>query len=157
MASLTVNLPRVRNSTKSYQYADLHLDLSLQFTTNNQLFKQAERKDFKVDYDINAVSSAIINLLTTSPGEKILNPAFGIDLRTFLFEPVNVLIGKKIEEIISANIILFEPRLSLQMIKVIPNKEEQQYDIDIVYSVPTLSDKQLVLNGRLNNDGYVFR
>jgi len=139
-----------------YQYADLHMDLVLQYTTNNQLHKKPEHKDLEIDYDINAIKNSLINLLTTSPGEKILDPAFGLDLRYFLFEPFNRFNDGEFTNRIYSYLRSYEPRINIIQINSQGNQDLQSYAFNIIFTIPTLSTKMLSLNGSLNSNGYVF-
>ena len=157
MASIIINnLPKQSTSKKPYLYADLHLDLKMAFTTHNQLWKTPEKVDLEVDYDIKAVTNGLVNLFTTSPGENILNPTFGLDLRYFLFEPLSNPIAKQIQNIIEYSIRAFEQRVRLLKVTVVPNPDTNEYHIEIFYNVKNIEDKELILKGKLNNNGYVF-
>ena len=64
-----------------YLYKDIGFDLVLRYTDNPELHKDSEIGDLKPIYDVKAIINSIKNILTTSPGEKLLNPTFGLDLR----------------------------------------------------------------------------
>ena len=147
MAKINLNTLPKKQTAAPYQYKDIHLDLIPEFTVTGELYKTPEQKDFKADYDVTAIKNSIRNLLTTSPGEKILNPAYGCDLRGLLFEQVTKNIGEQIGNIIYKQITTFEPRIRI---------EEQQYDIELSFSVPTLNLVGISILGILNSNGYVF-
>lgn len=139
-----------------YLYKDIEFDLNLSYTNNPELYKQNEKKDLSPLYDIKAVVTSIKNILTTSPGEKILNPTFGVDLRDYLFEPVSetgaFFLGKDLFD----GLTLQEPRIKINTIRIKVNEDEQQYEINLNISVPSLKVNDLSLKGVLNNDGYTF-
>jgi phage baseplate assembly protein W len=117
-------LPKARAYTREFAFADLHLDLQPAFTNINEVYAENEQKDLVVDYDLQAIKNSIVNIMTTSPGEKILNPTFGIDLRDYLFEPVSEIISNQIANDIINGMILQEPRILFKRKQeVIPNND----------------------------------
>jgi len=156
MAKINLNTLPKKQTAAPYQYKDIHLDLIPEFTVTGELYKTPEQKDFKADYDVTAIKNSIRNLLTTSPGEKILNPAYGCDLRGLLFEQVTKNIGEQIGNIIYKQITTFEPRIRIDRLDITVSPEEQQYDIELSFSVPTLNLVGISILGILNSNGYVF-
>ena len=69
-----------------YLYKDLELDLKYRYSYNNQLNKREYLNDISSLYDLQAVKTSIVTAFTTSPGQNILNPLYGIDLREYLFK-----------------------------------------------------------------------
>lgn len=139
-----------------YLYKDIDFDLTPSYTENGELFKTDEKTDLKPLYDTRAVLTALKNVLTTSPGEKLLNPTFGLDLRDYLFEPVTEVRGYFLGEDILFGLPTQEPRVELNEVRVLVNPEEQQYEINLNISIPSLNVYSLSLHGILNNDGYTF-
>ena len=139
-----------------YLYKDIEFDLKTSYTDNNELFKQDEKSDLKPLYDTRAVLTALKNILTTSPGEKLLNPTFGLDLRDYLFEPVTEVRGYFLGEDILFGLPSQDSRIKLNEVRVLVNPEEQEYQINLNLSIPSLNVYDLSLNGLLNNDGYTF-
>jgi phage baseplate assembly protein W len=125
-------------------YTDLHLDLQL--LKNIGLGKNTtDSKDIRVDNDILAVKNSVRNILTTKKGEKILAPEFGSSLEQYLFEPVSEVYARMIGQEILNDIENFEPRIRVQKIKVVPQPDENQYQILVVYSFLDIT-KENVLN-----------
>lgn len=57
-------------------------------------------------------------LLSTYPGERITNLEYGCDLRSIIYEPFNSATNARIKDIVSLAILLFEPRVKLNEIKI---------------------------------------
>ena len=95
-----------------------------------------------------------MNLFLTSPGDKILNPEFGMDLRDYLFMPTSESVAGLMRDVISRNITTFEPRVALQQLNVIPDYDNQQYTINMTVQVPFLQNSTLNLSGTINSQGY---
>ena len=68
-----------------FVFTDLKLDLKIDKTFNNELEKKGQIKDIQSSNNLEAIRNAFVSLLTTSPGEKILNPTFGINFGDLLF------------------------------------------------------------------------
>ena len=67
-------------------YVDVKLDLEqndLQLPGN--LYKPSTSDDIVVSTDEAAIRNAIVNIFNKIPGEKVLNPEFGLSLNKFLF------------------------------------------------------------------------
>jgi len=141
---------------QNYLYKDLFLDLQNSYSYNAQLNRKEELKDIAGLYDVEAIKSSIANALLTSPGEKILNPEFGVDLRRFIFEPVDVFTTQEIQADIEENLPNFEPRIELERVEVEALEEEQQYNIQLQINVPSLNVYGLSLRSVLNSNGYNF-
>jgi phage baseplate assembly protein W len=139
-----------------YLYKDIELDLNLSYTNNLELYKENEKRDLASLFDVKAVITSLKNILTTSPGEKILNPTFGLDLRDYLFEPVSETGGFFLGKDLFDGLLLQEPRIKINNIRIKVNEDEQQYDINLNISIPSLNVNNLSLGGVLNNDGYTF-
>lgn len=147
----------VENALKSgYLYKDIELDLTTSYTNNVELYKVDEKADLAPIYDVKAVITSVKNILTTSPGEKILNPTFGLDLRDYLFEPVSETGGFFLGRDLFDGLTLQETRIKINTIRIRVDEDEQQYDIDLNISIPSLNVNNLSLKGVLNNDGYTF-
>lgn len=158
MAILIKSLPvQKTTSAKPYLYADLHLDLQTAYTTNNKAFNIKERKDIRIDYDVSAIRNSILNILTTSPGEKILNPGFGIDLRYYLFDEVSIIRANELGSLIYTLLSAYEPRITIRHVQVIPDPDNSAYSIDIFFTIPEFTNEELFVRGTLNsNNGYIF-
>ena len=147
-----------QNATQSsgFSYKDIALDLQLNYSISGELYKDADQKDLKAVYDVNAVIGAVKNVFTTSPGQKLLNPEFGLDLRRYLFDPVSDTRAFFIGNDILLGLPQQEPRVRVEHIEVIAIIDEQEYDINLRLSIPSLNVSDLSLKGVLNSNGYTF-
>ena len=73
---------------RGYLYKDIKFDLTPEYLKGNEMYSTRQTKDFACKINKEAVLNSVKNILTTSPGEKLLNPLFGLDLRDYLFEVV---------------------------------------------------------------------
>ena len=90
------------------------------------------------------VKSNLINLLLTSPGEKILNPTFGVGLRRYLFEQeINEDI---LRDIIQNQISLHVPYVNLNRVVVQNQPETNTAFITVDYSLINSETDTLTFN-----------
>lgn len=142
---------------EKYLYKDLFLDLDLEYSTQSAILRYNNITDFKALYDTDAIINSVKNILLTSPGQKLLNPTFGIDLRRFLFYPVNTRIGYLIGLDFSERLPKFEPRITIDSVQVVLQPEDNAYEVNVVFTIPLLADnKKFTLKGKLNSDGYTI-
>jgi phage baseplate assembly protein W len=150
-------LPQKNNNGKPYLYADLHMDLKSSFNINSHLYQTAEINDFSIDYDIDAIKNSLYNLFTTTPGEKILNPEYGLDFRKYLFVPATVTIAEHIRDEIYAQVARFEPRVNITNVHITIMEDVNEFDIAIYYNIPSLNIHNVSIFGSLDRGGYTFR
>jgi phage baseplate assembly protein W len=75
------------------------------------------------------IKSNLINLLLTNKGERIMNPEFGADLKTVLFEGITEDTSNIIKTLISTNVSIFIPEITIT--NLIIDKQEDQNTINI--------------------------
>ena len=155
MATIVLqSLAKSTTETQQFTYSDLHLDLQYQYLINNELRRTPEITDLTVDYDLGAIRNSIINMFLTIPGQKILNPFFGLNLIQFLFQPCDEDTAALIGQQIQYGITTFEPRVSINQIKVIAVPDSQSYNITLLLTVPTLKYTSFQIAGTLSNSGF---
>jgi len=141
---------------QGYLYKDLFLDIVNRVSYNKQLNRTVEIRDVQGLYDLEAVKNSIVNIMLTSPGQKILSPRFGIDLRRYLFEPVSEFTSFEIRSDIKDKLPALEPRISLEKIGVKADVDNQEYRISLQINVPSLDITGLSLKSILNSSGYTI-
>ena len=114
---------------------------SLSFKDLNITFKKHPvTNDIVVSKDASAIKQAIVNVLLTNKGERLMNPRYGSDIRRFLFEPLDYGTGFQIKGNIRDTLEKFEPRISVIDIKCILNFAENGFDVELQYSVRGTDD-----------------
>jgi len=151
---LSVNKLENASLEQDYLYKDLLLDLKMAVYYNQQLNRGEQLKDIQGLFDLDAVKNSIANAFLTAPGQKILNPEFGIDLRRHLFEQVSPFEEAWIRDDIERSLPGQEPRIQVKNVEVIAKPDENRYDIFLKINVPSLNAYGITLEGRLNKEGY---
>ena len=141
---------------QGYLFKDLFLDLKTSVYYNKQLNKNSVLKDVQGVFDENAIRNSITNIFFTAPGQKILSPEFGLDLRRYLFEPISDFSAFAIKDDIQNRLPLMEPRLEIEGVSVIPNPDDNEYRINLQINVPSLDVYGISVRSVLNNNGYII-
>ena len=135
-------------------YKDIALDLKPSYYYVGQINRSIPLKDVQALYDLEAIKNSVRTCFLTSPGQKILNPIYGVDLRRWLFEPINNDTAYFIADDINVKLPTFEPRIEIRNVSVVPNIEEQQYDVTLQIDIPSLNIYGVSLRNYLNSNGY---
>ena len=139
-----------------YIYKDVKFDLVTDRFTKPELYAAQNLNDIDELQDGQAVINSVKNILTTTPGQKLLNPTLGLDFRSYLFEPINTTTSYFIGQFIYSNLGIQEPRIDLEGVSIESIPDQNQYDIEIKYSIPKLNIYDLSLTATLNKDGYIL-
>jgi len=139
----------------NYLYKDLQLDLTKKRTYTRAINNTTFLSDVDSIFDLVAVQNSIVTVFTTSPGQKILNPTFGLDLRSYLFEPITENTAFFIRDDIFNNLSKYEPRVVVRNVSVVPNIDEQLYEITLQIDVPQLNIYGVSIKNILNSEGYI--
>jgi phage baseplate assembly protein W len=121
-------------------YTDLHLDLKMAVANGTEL-KSNVSNDIKVSFDEDAIANSIRNCVNTKPGEKVLDPDFGMNLDQFLFQPLSEINGDYIGRYILNKLTVLEPRINVLKIKVNVSYDDNTYGILVIYEIPSLNKK----------------
>jgi phage baseplate assembly protein W len=118
MSSLGVKLPLARDVGDGYGMI--------------KSFKTMIRQNFKM-------------LLLTSPGERVMEPNFGVGLKKYLFENFNESVFAKIERDIFSQTQTYLPVININEIRFnTALMDENQLGIQIRYSIPNLNIQDLL-------------
>jgi phage baseplate assembly protein W len=118
MSSLGVKLPLARDAGDGYGMI--------------KSFKTMIRQNFKM-------------LILTSPGERIMEPNFGVGLKKYLFENFNESVFAKIERDIFSQTQTYLPVININEIRFnTALMDENQLGVQIRYSIPNLNIQDLL-------------
>ncbi len=91
------------------------------------------------------VRESIRVILMTDPGERLMLPAFGAGLRTFLFEPNVAATHRLMEERITHALLRWEPRIKLGSIAVARDPDDpQRATATVIYTLVATQARQSV-------------
>ena len=140
-----------------FTYGDLALDMKFDQLQNEPGFSSLMTKDVRGSYDLDAIKNSIKNLFTSFPGDKILNPEFGLNLNQFLFRACSKDTARMIGNLINREIKKQETRVIADKISVEAQVDQQQYNITLLLSVPFINNNETFeLKATLNSTGTQF-
>ena len=97
--------------------------------------KHPVTNDLVVSRDASAIKQAIVNLLLTNKGEKLFNPEYGSDIRSYLFEPLDYGTAAQIQRNIAYSVNKHEPRVQIEDLRANPNFDDNGFDVEMSYSI----------------------
>ncbi|BDD07353.1 GPW/gp25 family protein [Aureibacter tunicatorum] len=66
----------------------------------------------------NDIAESLHIILSTSPGERLMNPEFGCDLKAMSFSTIDSRTINSMNDLIKDAILKFEPRISLEKVEI---------------------------------------
>lgn len=103
------------------------------------------------------VRQNLTNLLLTSPGERIMDPDFGVGIRRFLFENRTNTLTSTIRSIINAQVKKYMPFVSVDQVLFSTSEQNSNFlGITISYTIiPSRTTDLLRLNFDLVSSGLI--
>jgi phage baseplate assembly protein W len=88
------------------------------------------------------VASSLQILLSTTPGERVMQPLYGCNMSELVFESVDTRIKTLMADKIESAILYFEPRVTLQSVKLDDSRiTEGVVLIQVIYAVKTTNSR----------------
>lgn len=101
-----------------------------------QFQRQAGQTEVKMVAEEEDIRESLMILLSTRPGERIMQPAYGCGLHSMVFETVNETTVTEIRDLIERAILFYEPRINLEAVEVeMEDVYEGRLDIRLDYTV----------------------
>jgi phage baseplate assembly protein W len=97
--------------------------------------KKPVTADVALSYDEQAVIRSVRNLLSTKHYERPFNPNLGSNMDTLLFENISMSTSISIQKEIETIIKNYEPRASVQNVRVSPYPEKNAYNITLSFYI----------------------
>ena len=120
---------------------------TLSFKDINITFKKHPvTDDLVVSRDASAIKQAIVNLLLTNKGERLMNPDYGSDIRSYLFEPLDYGTASQIKRNIISTIDRWEPRISVLNLNATPNFDDNGFDVEMTYEIRGTDDPPVTVD-----------
>jgi phage baseplate assembly protein W len=142
--AITISNLSSKSDTKSYIFADIHLDLEeSKRSTNSRNGDVVAGNDIIVDKDQEAIKNSIRNILLQ---RRFLNPSFGANIKSYIGQPLTEMGAYSLGNIIDRNLNLFEPRIKVEKILVAPDYDKFEYAIVIIYTFRNFKSDVIVLN-----------
>ncbi|NWF69253.1 MAG: GPW/gp25 family protein [Chloroflexi bacterium] len=100
-----------------------------------------ERNNITMVEDDTLIRNAILIILNTARGERVMRPEFGCDIHEMIFSPANQHTAATVERLVSEAIKRWEPRIILREVRVTPGQAEWgELLIEISYQIKSTHD-----------------
>lgn len=97
----------------------------------------------KMSHDDEDIREGLFILLSTLPGERLMNPEFGCDLHSQVFQNINNSTINTIKDLISTAILYFEPRVTILSIDVDSSQQMSgRLDVYLSYEVKGINSRR---------------
>ena len=138
----------------NYVWKDIYLDLSTtsRFSTK-RLDATESSKEVRTLTDEESILQSIRNILTTSPGQKLLNPDFGVNIGDLLFSPITLEQAYFVSEVLSKELQRQEPRAVFTNVHVVGDPDLGSYRITVTATIPSLAKRELNMSGIITVNG----
>lgn len=94
-------------------------------------------KPLRLTEDVEDIQKSLHVLLSTMPGERVMQPAFGCALDQLSFEPLTTTLKTLIKDQIQTSILYYEPRIDVTGIELTESTEAGAVLISINFRVRT--------------------
>lgn len=85
------------------------------------------------------VRQAVLIILGTVPGERVMRPTFGAALADLVFEPITTTLVALVTHRVETALITWEPRIDVEAVTVTPDARAGRLDIRVDYQVRSTS------------------
>lgn len=97
----------------------------------------------RMSKDDDDIREALYILLSTLPGERLMNPDYGCDLHSQVFNGISNSTKTKIEDLITTAILYFEPRVTLVDITIDDSDQiNGKLDVYLTYEVNGINSRK---------------
>jgi len=122
------------------------------YTPKLPLFKSAKEGYYGLIQDpIDVIKQNFKNLILTIPGERTMDPDFGVGLYGFLFELDDIELESKVSSKISEQVAMYMPDISIISVEFISSSGFDPYDfnpnklrVKIEYEIVPLSETDVL-------------
>jgi len=139
-----------KNSGRNYVFSDLNLQfLQRQVSGNKRNTDISPGIDLVIDYDRQAVENSIYNILF----QKRYLTEMDVNLKKYIGEPISEFRAVAIGETIERALFLYEPRVTLEKLYIVPNIDQSTYYISMIVKFVNFNNSAVNLNATLTQNG----
>ena len=140
-----------------FDFKDIKLDIEFTDDRSNApdgtSINNSDLKDLR---DAEDLKQALYNLFSTMPGQKLLNPYFGLNLSHYCFNPINKITADHIARSILIETPRQDGRINIAQLQVIGDIAMNTYHVTFTLILPSKQSSEIKIKGFLNADGFSF-
>jgi phage baseplate assembly protein W len=96
---------------------------------------------FELTFNEDSIKKSLETIFTTPYGSRVFRRRFGTKAMDLLYEPVDNQTASLMETMLRDTALLWEERIDKLTIKVLPDVPNQQYYVEMKYTIPGLDGK----------------
>lgn len=101
-----------------------------------------KNNNFELVSENEDIKQAILIILNTTPGERVMRPKFGCGINNYVFSVINNSNLNVIEREVEDALVLYEPRIIIESIEAsVDENEENKLIINIAYTVKSFNSR----------------
>lgn len=118
-------MPKVLKTENKEIYSDFDINF-----TNNPLTDDITQKT-----DTHSINQSLKNLVQTNHYERPFYPQIGCNINAILFEPMDDITKRDLEDALKYTFTNFEPRVKILEVLAIPSPADNAYKISVTYKI----------------------
>lgn len=91
--------------------------------------------DITTKSDLHAINQSLRSLVLTNYYERPFYPQIGCNIRKILFEPMDDITRRDLEDALTYTINNFEPRVKLLQVLADPRPDQNEYRVSVLYEI----------------------
>jgi len=99
------------------------------------------------------IRQSLIILLSTTKGERVMQPDYGANMEELLFEPLTISMAKRMSVQIEKAILFFEPRIKVDDVNFVLDAENGLVEIRIEYTIIATNNRRNIVYPYYLNEG----
>ena len=99
------------------------------------------------------IKSSLIIILSTTIGERVMQPTFGCNLDQLVFEPMDTTFATYITQLIKNAILYFEPRVTLDDVQYNVDTLNGRVDITVYFTINGTNTRSNIVYPFFLNEG----
>jgi len=135
---MAVQILNATSNAKSVIFSDVNLDVNQEST-------------LELVYNEDSINKSIVTILSTRKGSRVFRRDFGSYINDILFDPMDQVTVDRIKTELITAIEEWEDRVVLKKAIVLPDYPNQQYFVQLEYTIPALDNKSVVFTFNLTN------
>lgn len=111
------------------RWSDIHYNLEADAQGN-----------IRIDTDIDAIKTSIVNILRTPKGSRVMRPNFGSRIADIAFENMSNDLANMIAKEVKTSIEIWDPRISIANVDVFQSPDENKLSVNVGFTVKGYDD-----------------
>ncbi|MEL7004372.1 MAG: GPW/gp25 family protein [Bacteroidota bacterium] len=100
------------------------------------------------------IKQSLFIILSTAPGERIMNPKFGCDLMITVFDSIDSLTINRIKDLVTYAVLNYEPRVTLHEVTVnVVNPLDGHVEVGLDYTIRKINVRTNIVFPFYLNEG----